>query len=633
MSGDTKTTTEATKINDDEHIIRVVTWNVLSNWWYVFKCYSSNTPEEHRTWTHREKLSKEYLENLNGDIVCVQEINPNNIYYEDGNSVENNNKEDKNKSIIYEEGDLAFAHNLGYNIVLERSGNRFMRTAILYKKDLYSLNQVKSDFKFVTARLIPLRGSRLDGTAPIVVVSVHLPVGYQDNQSKGQPQVSTLQKALKTAGKIKEENDGFIIAGDFNLLISDHNDAPTLKFLREGTISKEYYEWQDENEKKFSYGVKPESSNSSSSSSKNYTHNFGQLYDATIDLNQLKNTFIVPDTNNKMYNREPSNDFNEEIFVPEFDEAVTNIFQLYCTKEENVMKPVNVENWLQCIHGLPCNRTMDGANQERLAKLKMLLNATKDFDKWGGNQKSSNELINAYNKLVDDNNEHLLLHLKDFIEIYRKEYQTNPWSVQYDFVKCNVDWNVNEKDNNGSNGSYSRKLDRIFYNNINLYETESQKLLYENEMKKEKIWFDNKNYLPNSDHPSDHLAVTCDFSIPMTIVADDCKNGGGSKKKPKKPKKQKKELVTEKVSWSNNQLEILKLVDEFGDASDYQKYLDDGADVSSKGFEGKLIGKITKNFFDKYNVTQEFNKKEQKFLKERIKIRVHSIIKEEQDKY
>jgi mRNA deadenylase 3'-5' endonuclease subunit Ccr4 len=649
-TGETKTTT------DHHHVIRVVTWNTLANFWYVYKCYANaTTPMHHRTWQHREQLSKDYLQRLNGDVVCLQEINP-----QHGTD---------------QLGDLAIAELLGYNVVLEKSNNRFMRAAVLYRRDLYALHATKSDFKFVACRLIPLQGARMEGTVPIVVVSVHLPVGDRENQSKGQPQV--LQKALKMANKIKQNHDALFVAGDFNLLENDGTNAPALTFLRNGTIGK-MYEWED-NGRTYTYGgtsnnsrnnsrnnSSSNSSNSSSNSSsntntntttnsttttttnnskkKNYKHSMGPLRDAAVELNQLRNTFVVPDTNRKMYKREDANDLNQEHFVSEFDDAVTKIFHQFSVdsaqegpSSSKTMTPDTVEQWLQSIHGPPNQRAMDGANQERLAKLKMVARATGNHEKWGVHFKNSatfqTELINEYENRVQQQDVHLYLNLEDFIAVYRHEYHTNPWSVQFDFVTLQVDWGNSNTSQQGSRWtSYSRALDRIFYNDngsLTLCRTESQALLHAAELKKEQQWEKAQLYLPNSFHPSDHLAVTSDFQVSMasTVVVGrkGGGGGGGGGGNGRGVKRKQKNAPTLLLSVG-----MIQLLNTYGNEKDYNDFVQEHNDDGSKRFDGMFFGFLWRGVVNIEAVANSISecKDNKKKIQHILKARVTEILKQ-----
>ena len=577
---------------------------------------------------------------MNGDIVCLQEINPNHA------------SADLNNGTILpgEKGDdLSYARDLGYDFVMEKKGNDFMRTVILYKRHLYK-NSPKSlsSRKYVAVRLEPIAGSRLEGTKPIVVISTHLPA-MDSAHSNG---VGILAAVLKTiAKKLVKSNDAVVIGGDFNLLTSDSNNAPACHFLKNGSIDKGY-EWKD-NSNLFKYNFSAKK------------HDFNTFSDAVTQLNQSRNTFVVPDLFAKFKNNEDdafdSENLQIDDFTSAFSNAVNNVFnQIYAYKrdiqddsdeesEEDVsaifgdgddvnfgsndhqetktnqntdtLTPHQVELWILQIHGDKDIRTMDGANQERLAKCKMITNATKD-DTWWNSKRSvkyKHEIAAKYNEIaLSSSASSLRLSRQDFHIIMKVECNTNPWSVQYDFEVYQVDWENTATER----PPYTRQLDKIFYNGIHLIASEKQRSIHEKEIQKEKLMFEKCDYLPNEDHPSDHLAVTADFVIGKAVntVGIDAVSTAKKNKNKKQNKKQKHLPMSDEV------VQVLELAKSFGSIIDYNNYIASGADQQSKSFKGIFGGRyLWKCFEEKHLKNVIVGKKEIKKIKQMIQRRATQI--------
>ena len=495
--------------NDLRPVVRVATWNILSNWWYVYKVYDRATPKADRHWEpSRRELTESYFESLRADVVCIQEINPNSF-----------------------ESDFKFAERLGYDHVLEQSNNRYMRTAVFFRRSKFKLAKEKTGFKFAAVRLEHIGEERpSEGTiteekkenpaeaivdlAPLHVLSVHL--------SAAEPKIGVKQLAgaLKSVKSLmandEDPNDvSLIVAGDFNLLDIDSNDAPVIHFLKSGMIGKSY-----------SYGRKKVSGNDSESTSsadakeseleykskKNTRHPFGNvnLLDAAEALGQARPTFIVADLFGKFKT-------NDETFTPEFYKAVDSIFEQSSSKvpgsgvhDTRVMTGGDIETWIRRLHGTPEVRGIDGANQEKLAlkivseKLeaqKMHSAAANGSEKGGAAEETSDT--------TTDNNAHVLT-LSDFHRIYETECDVNPWSVEYDFLEFDVDW----EDSARVRPLFKRRLDRIFFSDgtLRLHASEEQAAFNEKACKAEAEWIrTGRPVIPNEFHPSDHTAVLCEF--------------------------------------------------------------------------------------------------------------------------
>jgi endonuclease/exonuclease/phosphatase family metal-dependent hydrolase len=551
--------------------LRVATWNVLSNWWYVYKVFDRATPRgAPRAWgggpsaRGRRALTERYIASLDADVLCLQEINP--------------------ASFI---DDFAFLSTgaLGhYDCVLEDSRNRYMRCAVFYRRDRLRVVASSTGFKYVAVRLEPavppppsanmataantasaahaasLRPGR---PAPLHVVTVHLSAGCPKEG------VGQLMAALKSAKKLMPPREdprdvAVIVAGDFNLLDTDRADAPALHFLREGLIGKSY-----------AYGKRPAAEASAAGatgaaavgaavgappevgeasleyrSKKAKRHPFGgMLRDAAEMLGQARPTFIVPDLFAKFK-------LDDEHFSPEFYTAVDAIFAQSQTSENNGAGPVmdadGIEAWICRIHGSPENRTMDGANQERLAK-KVL------EEKAAAAAAAAAAAVLVAGGMADDGNggststrdtDRAVLTLEDFRSIYEHECNVNPWSVDYDFLEFGVAW----EDTARERPLFQRRLDRIFVSTENdtlqVHATEAQAASHQTALEQEAAWARaGRPVIPNEFHASDHLAVTCDVSWmnarPPRAVAP--------QKKKQKTNKQKKKTGDKR---SNKKKEI-----------------------------------------------------------------------------
>ena len=637
--------------------IRVGTWNVLSNWWYVFKYYTPTTDTQHRHWNHREQLSEAYLRTLDADIVCLQEINPEHV---------REDKEGGTSAILPGKSgdDLAFARRLGYDFVMEGDGNDFMRCCVVYRRSLFrqpapqgknNKKTMVTSRKYVSVRLEPMPGSRLEGSKPLVVVCAHLPAG-DSAHSNG---VQVLAQALKATKKIFMPGDALILGGDFNMLESDTHGAPPLHFLRHGNISTSY-EWASGSGSGSVSGSVSASVSASAASQDEATgaatkveqvnlkyeyskksHSFGSLQDAVEQLNQLRKTFVVPDLFAKFKRVE-----NKEEFSLEFNNAVEKIFDQITKNVELGMTPDEIETWITCIHGEKEKRTMDGANQERMAKARMLAISTGDMDWWEKKRsvKHKHDVQQQYEAMLsvsggndddddgkddgkgEEKNKCMRLKLEDFRLIMKQECNTNPWSVQYDFQAYGVDW----EDTSARRPPYERAIDRIFYGaGLILDANKSQASLFEAQVAEEQSWFEACNFLPNEFHPSDHLGVTADFQVEMmssAVVVDAMSTSSGDVPKSKKSKKLKKLKKTQELS--ENAVLLLEAMDVFGSVSDFDLYVESGAEVGSKSFEGKFSGLLWSKFLETEGneSVKMMEKRELKILKSKIQTRARVII-------
>ena len=614
-------TNEANKANKKN--IRVVSWNVLSNWWYVYKYYRPSTESKHRTATYREKLSEDYLRRLNGDIVCLQEINPQHVSVDPLSG----------KILPGKTGDdLGYARDhLGYDFVMEGEGNDFMRCCVLYRRDMFRPTSKHKDAKafissrkFIAVRLEPIASQSTCTSKAILVISVHLPAMDSPNANG----VQILAQALKASKKIATENDAVIIAGDFNLLESDATGAPACYFLRNACIETSY-KWRDrDNLFQYNYSSKK--------------HTFGAMSDAIKQLGQQRSTFVVPDLFGQFK-------VDDDTFSAPFNAAVNQIFtqiidgdedkdgdgdEVGDRKEklkESTMTPQDVEKWIYKIHGAPETRTMDGANQERLAKVKMLSNVTNDPTWWVSKRsvKYKHEIQLEYQQQLSSNQKkNMRLTRQDFHEIMKLEANTNPWSVQYDFEMYNVCW----EQTSVSRPPFQKQLDKIYYRGLDLVATKSQSTLQNTESRKEKNWFDLDDFLPNAHHPSDHLAVTADFCIgpPVLEASDSMHNRSNhkntNKNKNKNKNKKKQQLTQQQLSPAA--LECLEVAKTFGAREHYHGYVAQGADESSKGFAGKFGGQYLWNRFQELSTFPILNKQEQKRLKKEIQKRAKEILEQ-----
>ena len=202
--------------------LRVASWNVLSNWWYVYKYYNQSIEKSKKSWPHRKELSKQYIRKLDADILTLQEINPSSF-----------------------DEDFCFLRELGYDGVMEDSKNKWMRCGIFFRRNKISLVKVDHKaYKCVVAQLQVQNSSSgdlaestegLQAQRYVFVTTCHL------SASDAGDRVRQLETALKITGKmakksgIKSDDVALLVCGDCNTFV-DVADSPVRRFMLDGII-------------------------------------------------------------------------------------------------------------------------------------------------------------------------------------------------------------------------------------------------------------------------------------------------------------------------------------------------------------------------------------------------------------
>ena len=201
----------------------VASWNVLSNYWYNFKYYDFFVADYATRWPYRKRLTEQYILRLDADILALQEINPN-TYFDD----------------------FAFMRNLGYSSILEESGNVWMRCAIFFRNDKFSLVQAEhgaprcliAEFK-VESKYSFRRADGMTEQRPLFIINCHL--SRQDPTFR----LVQLQSALNYADEMvkkngyKVEDIALLLCGDFNTFMYTAN-SPVRRFLLDGVIEPDF---------------------------------------------------------------------------------------------------------------------------------------------------------------------------------------------------------------------------------------------------------------------------------------------------------------------------------------------------------------------------------------------------------
>ena len=206
--------------------LRVASWNVLSNWWYVYKYYNHSIAKTKKNWPHRKELTKQYIRKLNADILTLQEINPNSF-----------------------DEDFCFMRELGYDGIMEDSKNKWMRCAIYFRRSKIALIQADHKaYKCVVAQL-QVQNKSLGGIAGsteglqaqrnVFVTTCHL------SAKDAGDRVRQLETALKVAQKmakksgIKTDDIALLVCGDCNTF-ADVADSPVRRFMLDGIIKSNF---------------------------------------------------------------------------------------------------------------------------------------------------------------------------------------------------------------------------------------------------------------------------------------------------------------------------------------------------------------------------------------------------------
>ena len=323
---------------------KVGSFNMLSNWWYVFKCYQQSVNTEHRSWPYRQVLMMDYIKSLDVDILCVQEINPNCFT-----------------------ADFAFMKE-EYECVLEESNNKWMRCAIFWRKNVFKLKAPpRKTYRSIVLALTLTNSTSIQTDEKvkkqqekqemketittssvqeldIIVATCHLAAGsVPDERLRQLHDALAAARKLTTLLKRSVDNTPVILSGDFNC---GHMNSTARQFLLNQLIDSTW--------------IDPEFPNVSVAR-KNKTHPFSSLSDAYADVygshQSRPPTFIVPQLFNKFKNGGFAGEFNSQFF-----QAIQEIFSKF-SKDGHVMDVEDMVRWIDCIHGPVDSRSLDGANQ------------------------------------------------------------------------------------------------------------------------------------------------------------------------------------------------------------------------------------------------------------------------------
>ena len=206
--------------------LRVASWNVLSNWWYVYKYYDFSGEKTKKSWPHRKELTKKYIRKLDADILTLQEINPH-TFAEDFN----------------------FMRELGYDGIMEDSKNKWMRCAIYFRRDKITLVQAEHkaykcliaqlQVKKVNSNCAASSTEGLQAQQYLFVTTCHL------SASSPGDRVRQVETALRLVDKIAKKSSiatidiPLLLCGDFNTFV-DVADSPVRRFLLDGILQANF---------------------------------------------------------------------------------------------------------------------------------------------------------------------------------------------------------------------------------------------------------------------------------------------------------------------------------------------------------------------------------------------------------
>eukprot|EP00462_Mataza_sp_D1_P025208 CAMPEP_0175146420 /NCGR_PEP_ID=MMETSP0087-20121206/15372_1 /TAXON_ID=136419 /ORGANISM="Unknown Unknown, Strain D1" /LENGTH=471 /DNA_ID=CAMNT_0016431387 /DNA_START=289 /DNA_END=1704 /DNA_ORIENTATION=+ len=443
---------------------------MLSNWWYVFKCYQKHVPLEHRSWSYRQRLMKEYVSSINADIFCFQEVNPNSF-----------------------EDDFSFMVELGFEHgLLEQSNNKWMRCAMFWKKTRFTLAaKPKSDpYRCLVTALKSTVSEHL-----VVVGTCHLSVGEDSGNRLRQLRdaLDAMRKLITNTLKSSVDRVGVVLCGDFN----SSPDSTATVFLKQGKVDPDYRDPSYPNVEV-------------TQKTKKHVFTFTDAYADYYQPSPVPSTFIVPQLfpkllkpvgklqRNTELNKESKegNQGKDESERAELTsmcaDAVRAMFKMF-SSDGLKMTAQEVEKWIFTIHGSKENRGLEGARQEALALVAM-------------EKSHSSTLL-----------------LSDFLELYLNEAMTNPWSVEYDFYTCGLQFDIapehhqqqQQQQKQGVHPSsslapFQETFDYVYYTPQVLQLTTLRETMPD---ERRKDMEKRSNFLPDSDHCSDHLAVAAQFSF------------------------------------------------------------------------------------------------------------------------
>lgn len=443
--------------------LRVASWNVLANWWYVFKYYKYSDSKAVKSWPHRKELTKHYIMNMDADILTLQEVNPQTF------------KED-----------FSFMRELGYDSVMEESSNKWMRCAIFWRRNKLVLAQVEHrPYKCQIAQLEIVKESSNceSGSTELIaqkwlfVLTCHLSASDPTKRVRELHDVMLRTEQMRKKGNIQSDHVALVLTGDLNTF-TDIANSPVRRFLLDGTIGPDYNAKYPEYPEKLDLR-------------KVKTHKQLDVRDGMADIygshENVPKTLIVPDLG-------PAMQHPDGTFLLAFDVAVQYIFETF-SSDGLTLNHEDVERWISTVHGPLEQRTEDGPQLEKFARRYMEDKELLPPDRAGINQSE--------------------LH-----DIYAREFSTNPWSVSYDFDKFGVSW----QDFFHARPPLALRLDYIFYSASTVSIAAAEGTEWMNEMvdwamggKPNERSKDRQQPLPNEWHPSDHFAVIATVTLlPVT---------------------------------------------------------------------------------------------------------------------
>ena len=200
--------------------ISLISYNVLlpnsSDGWWVFKYYDQSTPNEARTWAHRQALLSTRLLGEMADIVCIQEAS--------GDSFQ---------------ADFSFMRQAGYSAVIHRKYR--LRPATFWREDAFSCIHERHRDKV----LITVLRSRHAPEKVVSVLNCHL-IAAPDPARRFRQIFDALDQLRKDLNRlsIPLAEAAVVVCGDFN---AAPGGSATHHLLSGGTVDAAFREprWPD----------------------------------------------------------------------------------------------------------------------------------------------------------------------------------------------------------------------------------------------------------------------------------------------------------------------------------------------------------------------------------------------------
>ena len=457
-------------LRSSPHQLSILSWNILlpnsKDGWWCYKTYSPrhNMDPASTEWPARRSLIRSVIERMDADIVCLQELC--------GDSFAE---------------DFAFMGDLGYVSSLYKKG-RF-RPATFWKPDVVTVvgEPIQKDRSLILQLKLTHPLPSLHEDRPFWVANAHLQSGNQTARRLRQMNdcVETIRKEqnklMKGSGPASQHNFTIVIAGDMNF-DCDADDpgnrtSAVERLLLEGEVPPNFVEGGELlSKKRKSLGhISP------------FTDTYAFAW--SLQNERPPPTMVAEELYSLLTVKAPDDDALALTLSETATTLLGQVFESFASgmrpSGERVMVTGDVEQWL-----LKINKKL-GRGSEYRAAMKLMTSAstptpqafqTEDSDDEGqGDASDQTPLLPLDGFLTREM----------FISIYHSEMQMGKvWGVAHDLSTCGYPLQLSER-------KFQARYDRIYLQGcarvVAVTDTGGRVV----------------DSLPNSDHPSDHLPLSC----------------------------------------------------------------------------------------------------------------------------